>query len=114
MKEKCGIFGIYSTNNTNVTPLIISGLQALQHRGQESWGIATRLKRVASLSKVVATSWRGNDVVQANLCLPSRANVVREALSESSCLLTEFSNSRIADFAPSPLPFIPTPRNMSF
>ena len=40
MKEKCGIFGIYSTNNTNVTPLIISGLQALQHRGQESWGIA--------------------------------------------------------------------------
>jgi amidophosphoribosyltransferase len=38
-KEKCGVFGIYSLNG-NVAEFIFYGLQALQHRGQESAGIA--------------------------------------------------------------------------
>ncbi|MBM3700255.1 MAG: amidophosphoribosyltransferase [Actinobacteria bacterium] len=37
--EKCGVFGIYSSNK-NVAEFIFYGLQALQHRGQESAGIA--------------------------------------------------------------------------
>ncbi|MCL4376920.1 MAG: amidophosphoribosyltransferase [Actinobacteria bacterium] len=37
--EECGIFGIYS-NKKNVAEIIFYGLQALQHRGQESAGIA--------------------------------------------------------------------------
>ena len=37
--EECGIFGIYS-NESNVAEIIFYGLQALQHRGQESAGIA--------------------------------------------------------------------------
>ncbi|MEM2210873.1 MAG: amidophosphoribosyltransferase [Nitrososphaerales archaeon] len=40
MREKCGIVGFYSLSGANVTPLILSSLEALQHRGQESWGIA--------------------------------------------------------------------------
>jgi amidophosphoribosyltransferase len=37
--EECGIFGIFSKEN-NVSEMIFYGLQALQHRGQESAGIA--------------------------------------------------------------------------
>ena len=39
-REKCGVIGIFSLEGYNVVPLLITGLEALQHRGQESWGIA--------------------------------------------------------------------------
>ena len=42
MKDKCGIVGIHSKDNAkDVSHLIYFGLYALQHRGQESAGIAT-------------------------------------------------------------------------
>ena len=40
MKEHCGIIGIYDENGKPVAERIVKGLAALQHRGQESWGIA--------------------------------------------------------------------------
>ena len=40
MKEACGIFGIYDLDGNNVSNTIYYGLLALQHRGQESCGIA--------------------------------------------------------------------------
>ncbi|MHA1410968.1 MAG: amidophosphoribosyltransferase, partial [Candidatus Odinarchaeia archaeon] len=41
LKEKCGVFGIYSSNREyNVSHLIYDGLLILQHRGQESAGIS--------------------------------------------------------------------------
>jgi amidophosphoribosyltransferase len=39
LKEECGVFGAYSLNS-NINKHIYYGLQALQHRGQESAGIA--------------------------------------------------------------------------
>ncbi len=39
VKEECGIFGIYARSR-NTAEFIFYGLQALQHRGQESAGIA--------------------------------------------------------------------------
>ena len=39
ISEKCGIFGIYAQSG-KVAEIIFYGLQALQHRGQESAGIA--------------------------------------------------------------------------
>lgn len=39
-KEECGVFGIYSKKDINVATSIYYGLYALQHRGQESAGIA--------------------------------------------------------------------------
>lgn len=40
MEEECGVFGIYSNENIDVARYTYYGLYALQHRGQESAGIA--------------------------------------------------------------------------
>lgn len=40
MHEECGVFGVYSQENRNVAHTVYYGLYALQHRGQESCGIA--------------------------------------------------------------------------
>ena len=40
VKENCGVVGIFSMDGINVIPMIIDSLRALQHRGQEAWGIA--------------------------------------------------------------------------
>lgn len=45
-KEACGVFGAHSKKGTDVVPKILKGLEALQHRGQESWGIAIQGKPV--------------------------------------------------------------------
>ncbi|MBQ7705428.1 MAG: amidophosphoribosyltransferase, partial [Selenomonadaceae bacterium] len=38
--EACGVFGMYNLDGEDVAPTIYYGLYALQHRGQESAGIA--------------------------------------------------------------------------
>lgn len=41
IKEECGIFGVYSMENTEeLAPMVGIGLSCLQHRGEESCGIA--------------------------------------------------------------------------
>lgn len=39
-KDECGVFGIYSNKPMGVASMVYYGLYALQHRGQESAGIA--------------------------------------------------------------------------
>lgn len=39
-KDECGVFGIFSTDDIDAATLTYYGLYALQHRGQESAGIA--------------------------------------------------------------------------
>lgn len=39
-KDECGVFGVYTTGNVDVASMAYYGLYALQHRGQESAGIA--------------------------------------------------------------------------
>lgn len=41
LHEECGIFGIYGTEGCNAASAVYYGLFALQHRGQESCGIAS-------------------------------------------------------------------------
>ena len=38
--DNCGVVGILSRAGANVVPMSIDALRALQHRGQEAWGIA--------------------------------------------------------------------------
>ena len=40
MHEECGVFGIFGTSDADAAVSVYSGLYALQHRGQESCGIA--------------------------------------------------------------------------
>ena len=44
LREECGVFGIYDNNDLNVAKLIFFALYSLQHRGQESCGIAVNKK----------------------------------------------------------------------
>jgi len=39
-KEACAVVGAHSTRGADVVTKVLKGLEALQHRGQESWGIA--------------------------------------------------------------------------
>lgn len=54
VKENCGVVGIFSKDGTNVIPMVIDALRALQHRGQEAWGLAipkkAPLKRLGLVS----------------------------------------------------------------
>ena len=40
LRENCGVVGIFSMKGANVIPMAIDALRALQHRGQEAWGLA--------------------------------------------------------------------------
>ena len=40
LKEECGVFGIFTRNQHEIENHIYYGLYALQHRGQESAGMA--------------------------------------------------------------------------
>lgn len=40
IKEACGVFGIFNPHGEDAAPFIYYGLSSLQHRGQESCGIA--------------------------------------------------------------------------
>ena len=40
MRDRCGVFGVFSLDEHDVSEMLFTGLEALQHRGQESWGIA--------------------------------------------------------------------------
>lgn len=50
-KEECGVFGIYSKDGLDVARLTYYGLYALQHRGQESAGIAVTDGKEVKLHK---------------------------------------------------------------
>ena len=52
-REECGVFGIYSKEGKEIPPAYAcyNGLLALQHRGQESCGIAVNDRGVISYFK---------------------------------------------------------------
>ena len=71
MREHCGVIGVFSLEGCNVVPMIISGLEALQHRGQESWGIAVPnrkpLKRLGIVSQVTEGEYKALLKMNANV-----------------------------------------------
>ena len=56
--ENCGVVGIFSLDGHNVIPFVIDSLRALQHRGQEAWGIAvpgkTPFRKLGLISSAAA------------------------------------------------------------
>jgi amidophosphoribosyltransferase len=52
LHEECGVFGVFdSDGNRDVAPLVYYGLFSLQHRGQESTGIAAAHERTIECHK---------------------------------------------------------------
>ncbi len=51
LHEECGVFGIFGPEGTQAARHVYYGLYALQHRGQESCGIAANLKGEISVRK---------------------------------------------------------------
>lgn len=49
--EECGVFGLYARKNLPAVDLVMGGLLALQHRGQESCGIVVNDDGVFSAHK---------------------------------------------------------------
>ena len=47
--DECGVFGVYSSENRTVAHTVYYGLYALQHRGQESGGIAVAFAAPAAI-----------------------------------------------------------------
>lgn len=56
VKENCGVVGIFSREGINVIPMVIDALRALQHRGQEAWGIAVPNKQPLKKLGLVSAS----------------------------------------------------------
>ena len=56
VKENCGVVGIFSQDGSNVIPMMIDSLRALQHRGQEAWGIAVPNKEPMKKLGLVSAS----------------------------------------------------------
>jgi amidophosphoribosyltransferase len=59
VKENCGVVGIFSLDGSNVIPMVIDSLRALQHRGQEAWGLA--IPKKAPLKKIGLVSGSAPD-----------------------------------------------------
>ena len=69
IKEECGVFGIFNPDGGDVAPSIYYGLSSLQHRGQESCGIAVcDTNRFASESSRSKTEWRPPSTVNCTYC----------------------------------------------
>lgn len=51
LMEECGVYGVYFKNCENAIPYIVEGLIALQHRGQESAGVAYVLNNEINVYK---------------------------------------------------------------
>ena len=51
LREECGVFGIYASKEQNLASMTYYGLYALQHRGQDSCGIAVNDGGVFTVKK---------------------------------------------------------------
>lgn len=102
-KENCGVFGIYG--DPSAVEKTYFGLFALQHRGQESAGIAStdgeRIQRFAGMGSV-ARVFRKNSGVMEKLENPVAIGHVRYSTTGSSNLinsqpfLVEYSQGQVA------------------
>jgi amidophosphoribosyltransferase len=75
LREECGVFGIFSPQRRALAPLAYYGLYALQHRGQESAGIAVnddgvfRAWRDTGLVNEVFSGGRLEDLGMGNIAV---------------------------------------------
>lgn len=84
-KEKCGLFGARSASGADVVGRTLQGLEALQHRGQESWGVAVVGMPVFRRMGLVAGSSLQTDIL-SSFAGPSAIGHVRYSTRGKSVL----------------------------
>lgn len=77
VKENCGVVGIFSLDGANVIPMVIDSLRALQHRGQEAWGVAIPKKEPYKQIGLVSSSATEFDKVTREYASPAAIGHVR-------------------------------------
>ena len=77
VKENCGVVGIFSVDGINVIPMVIDSLRALQHRGQEAWGIAVPKKLPLKRLGLVSSSASELKEISEEYASPSAIGHVR-------------------------------------
>src|SRR3990172_8333695 len=77
VKENCGVVGIFSLDGANVVPMIVDSLRALQHRGQEAWGIAVPKKEPYKQIGLVSSAATEFDKVTREYASPAAIGHVR-------------------------------------
>ena len=77
VKENCGVVGIFSIDGINVIPMVIDSLRALQHRGQEAWGIAVPKKLPLKRLGLVSSSASELKEISEEYASPSAIGHVR-------------------------------------
>ena len=77
VKENCGVVGIFSLDGANVIPMIIDSLRALQHRGQEAWGVAVPQKQPYKQLGLVSSAVSEFDKVTRDYASPAAIGHVR-------------------------------------
>ena len=93
LHEECGVFGIYdSTGKTNMVSAVYSALYALQHRGQESCGIALNVDGVL-------TGYRDLGLVSEVFTPRVLADLPQELLAKLVLPLGEFSKADASEIA---------------
>ena len=88
--EHCGVFGMRSLSNLNVAPAIIVGLQGLQHRGQESFGIAVQGNKTYIRKGLVLRDGLGDEGWFESMKGPSGIGHVRYSTVGSSSDIGNF------------------------
>lgn len=86
VKENCGVVGIFSLSGTNVVPMAIDALRALQHRGQEAWGIAIPNKNPLKKMGLVSASSSEFKVIAEEYASPAVIGHVRYSTIGKSSL----------------------------
>ena len=103
IKESCGLFGIFG--DTDAVQKTYLGLYALQHRGQESAGIASTDGQTISCYTgmgTVARVFRNSSMMLEKLANPAAIGHVRYSTSGSSNpinsqpLVAEYSRGQVA------------------
>lgn len=77
VKENCGVVGIFSLDGANVIPMIIDSLRALQHRGQEAWGVAVPNKQPYKQLGLVSSAVADFDKLTREYASPAAIGHVR-------------------------------------
>ena len=67
MHEHCGVIGAFSLGEQNVVSMLLLGLEALQHRGQETWGVAVPNQHVLKRAGIVSQSMEKEPKIAAGL-----------------------------------------------